>query len=324
MKKLTVGLWCPSSPAAALFPKRFVRSVENLKKGNFESVISDSCKQIQLFNEDYKEILVEELYSYLRNPQIDIILFVTGGLTTLTLLDAVDWEYVKKYPKPIIGYSDATSFLIAYYARTNLECFHGPMLISEWGEYNGISNYSLECLDIALTNSDFIIKPPILWTEELLFWDTEDTRSRKMKKNDGWIWYRKGKAKGKLVGGNLSTICTLLGSKYLPSFKNKILFLEEDSCAPDEMLAKLQSLEFAGIFEQICGLIIGKIANKKITASGVGNFETVYRHIFNKYTFPILTEVDFGHTEPMLTFPIGRTATMDSNADGILIKKADN
>lgn len=321
MRKKTIAIWCPSSPAPILFPTRFQRAVRNIQSNNFKVMLGHSCSKLQRFDKNYKDSLTAELYTYLKNPRVDIILFATGGLTTATLLDVLDWDFIKKYPKPIIGYSDATSFLLAYNAKTGLECFHGPMLISEWGECGGLNSYSLEIFNSVISNLEVFLTPPRFWTEEFLFWDKEDIRPRIMKKNKGWFWYRNGVAEGKLVGGNLSTICLMQGTDFLPSFRNCILFLEEDSCTPDEMYAKLQSLKLSGVFEEISGLVIGKVANKKVSSSGLSDFNLIYHHIFKDYNFPILTEVDFGHTNPMITLPIGRIAVIDSDKKGILIKK---
>ena len=144
-----------------------------------------------------------------------------------------------------------------------------------------------------------------------------------MKTNPGWRWLKEGKASGRLIGGNLSIMLTLVGTPYWAPLRGEILCLEEVNFGDgllrkvDESLAQCQQM---GLFDQIAGLVIGKV-NELSEAE-----EKLFESLILAYTagsqFPILTGVDFGHTVPQLTLPIGIQASLDSQQDRFSVDEA--
>ncbi|PFD34739.1 hypothetical protein CN285_25015 [Bacillus cereus] len=309
-------VWAPSSPAPFLFPNRFERALEALKTRGYNIQVGESCKKNITYDLNFAKNLVEEFHQYLLDDEIKGIIFAVGGWTTIALLPYINWNLLKENPKPIIGYSDATALLLAAYKETGQKTFHGPMVISEWGEFNGPWEYSITNFENALftKNTSFDLLPPKEWTQEVLWWDKEDGRRRLSNGKGEWRIFNHGKCEGILIGGNLNIISLMLGTKYMPSFKDKILFLETEGYSPDKFLAYLMQLQLHNVFNEIKGLIIGRHSNPISSSSGAESFDEILNYFFGKVDIPIMLDVDLGHTEPMVTLPIGGSAVIDTES----------
>lgn len=316
-----VLIWAPASPGPYLYPRRFHRAIDALIQQGFEVEISDSCKSNQDFEVDFAERLVGEFHSYLKRKDIDAIWYATGGWTTIALLPLIDWDLVRLHPKHIIGYSDATSLLLACYAKTDLVTFHGPMVIPEFGEQGGPWEYTVSNLWSVINRKDDFQTciPPDTWTEEILWWDKEDHRRRKPTQKGEWRYFQNGYAEGIIVGGNLATLSLLLGTDYFPQNKDMILFIETQDFSPDQFLAYLSQLKISGVFDRTSGLIVGRHANSNATSNGIQSFDRMLTIALTDLDIPVLIDVDLGHTEPMLTIPIGAKVVLDSQEIGFTI-----
>ena len=165
------------------------------------------------------------------------------------------------------------------------------------------------------------IEPSSHWTDEVLDWKKRESskRTRKLKKNTGWQWIKPGKAEGPILGGCLPSIVHLRGTKYWPDFTNSIFFWEipESECnfkkgeSIEEVDAYLTDLELSGVFNKIKGMLIGRPFRytKKQTHQLIHLIEKKMKY----YDFPILFNVDIGHTDPMITIPLGVKIKIDSN-----------
>lgn len=315
----TFAIWSPSSPAPFLFPIRFKRALANLKKNDISIIIGQSCKTDIEYTMDFQKKLAEEFHSFLLTPEVDGVIFATGGWTTISLLDYIDWNLVKKYPKIIVGYSDATPFLLACYKKTGITTFHGPMVVSEWGEFGGIWEYTKKNFFMALSKKKYKVNKPSTWTDETLWWDKEDNRKRKPVGDSEWRFLKRGKAKGKLLGGNLTTLLYIVGNEYMPDLRGSLFFIEEQDCSPDEFFSQLYSLKLLGVFNKINGLIVGRIGNKKKAANGYNDFDKMIELILSDIDIPVLVDVDIGHTEPMITIPIGKIGEINSFSNEFII-----
>jgi muramoyltetrapeptide carboxypeptidase len=153
------------------------------------------------------------------------------------------------------------------------------------------------------------------WTEEFLDFETQKDleRARRLSPNEGWATLREGEAQGPLIGGCLETICWhLKGSSEWVDLSGSILFLEtsEEAPSPEAVDAYLTDLERLGVFESITGLLIGRPAYYKPDEVGV-LWEVVARRT-EAGAIPVLANLDFGHTDPLLTIPIGAGAYLDA------------
>lgn len=302
-----IVIWAPSSSAPYLFPKRFKRALKHLEIRGYNFIIGESCKREKKFELNSVVELAKEFHDYLRNDEIKGIFFATGGWSTIALFPYIDWDIVKSNPKVILGYSDATSLLLACYAKAGIKTYHGPMVISEWGEYGGPWEYTIQSLEKQLfDNCKYIdLQPPDEWTHESLYWDKEDNRRRIVNGLGKWKIYKEGSTEGILIGGNLNTLSLILGTEYMPTLKNNVLFIETENYSEEKFLAFMMQLEIHNVFKEISGLIIGRHANPITGDDSNSSMSKILDIIFRNKDFPIIIDVDLGHTEPMITLPIG-------------------
>lgn len=133
-KGAVFGVWTPSSPAPFLFPIRYQRAISAIQKRGYSVIEGASCAKKHEFSPNFDRELAKDFHCLLTNPKVDAILFSTGGHSTISVLPHINWELIKQYPKPVIGYSDATVFLLAYYKMTQIISFHG-----QWLSQNGVN-----------------------------------------------------------------------------------------------------------------------------------------------------------------------------------------
>ena len=152
--------------------------------------------------------------------------------------------------------------------------------------------------------------PPETWTDELLLWDRNDDRRRRPRGKADWIGLIRGETEGPLAGGCLATIDLLCGTPYMPDLTGHVLFLEDEGISCDKLCAFLTSLKQRGILDNISGLIIGRISRPNLSDSPGYQLKTVARECLGNLGIPVAWGVDLGHTEPMLTLPIGIKASL--------------
>lgn len=318
----TIGIVSTSYPYGSLLKNRLERAIKNIENIGFKTVIGESVFKKTGYTSGSAKERAEDVNKMFANKNIKAIVCLNGGSTTNQILPYLDYNLIKNNPKIIIGYSDITSLLLAINKKSDLVTFHGPMIIPQFGEFPNILQYSLNSLLDSLTkDSDKEIIPSKEWTDEFLDGTKgEDNRPRNMHLNNSYEFIKEGKAEGILVGGNLRIITGLAGTPYFPEFKNKIFFWEDVSVGIDEIDRNLTHLEMLGVFNKIKGMVVGRILALK-EKDGV-KISDLLKQKFSSYNFPIVIGADFGHTDPVLTIPIGVNSTIDSVSKKWVIGKS--
>ena len=249
---------------------------------------------------------VADIHEAFSDNNVKGIFTVIGGFNSNQLLPYLDYDLIKNNPKFFCGFSDITALLNAIYARTGLVTFSGPHF-SSIGMLKGI-DYTLDNLKIMMMgNRCNQVKPSAEWSDDLWFLDQEN---RTFIKNDGYWTIHNGSAKGIILGSNLCTFNLLLGSVYRPAFeKDTILFIEDTEDVPlVDFERDVQALLYQPDFCNVKGIVIGRFQKgSKITRE---QLEFILNNKKELAHLPIIANVDFGHSTPLLTFPIGGTATI--------------
>jgi muramoyltetrapeptide carboxypeptidase len=232
-----------------------------------------------------------DVNQFFADPKVAALLPITGGWGSSRILPYLDYELIRKNPKIIVGFSDITALILGVTARTNLVTFHGP---------NGFSSWNAE-------QTDYFRR--ILFAGESLefknFKDGSDT-DRLMQVKYRIQTINSGRAKGRLLGGNLSVLSAIVGSPYLPNLNGAILFLEdigENIYRLDRMMTQLK---LAGIFDKLAGFIFGQCPNCTPDAD-YGSLtleEVVWNHI-QPLKIPAWYGAAIGHIDTILTLPMG-------------------
>ncbi len=244
-----------------------------------------------------------------KDKSVKAIIALRGGSGSARILDKLDYEGIRNNPKIFIGYSDITAIHLAIFEKTGLVTFHGPVAVSSW---NAFSRDSFKALLFA--KAKFLYKNPSYINEDHLVNSTNRIRTIKS-----------GKAKGKLLGGNLSVLTGIMGSEYFPKdWSDKILYLEdigEKIYAVDRMLSQLY---LAGIFNQIKGFVFGKCNDCEPGGSGYGSLtlEEVIDHYIKPLGIPAFSGAMIGHISDNSTIPNGVEAEIDADKGTIQLLSA--
>ena len=318
----TVGIVSPASAFFTINEPAFQRGIAYLEGAGLRvQVAPHTLDQRQHLNPPTQH-RAEDLNQMFADPKIKAIFCLSGGSGVNAVLPLLDWGQIERSPKIVMGYSAITALLIGLYAKVGLATFHGPMMLNGFSEYPQPFAYTWQGVEQVLFKTEPVgtLKPPAQWTDTCY---TSEDQPRAMKTNPGWRWLREGKASGRLIGGNLSIMLTLVGTPYWAPLRGAILYLEEVNYGSgllrefDELLAQCQQM---GLFDQIAGLVIGKV--NELSEEEEKLFESLILEYTAGSQFPILTGVDFGHTAPQLTLPIGIQASLNSQQDRFSINEA--
>ena len=250
------------------------------------------------------------------DTRVKAIFTMIGGFNSNQLLPFLDYELIKKHPKIFCGFSDITALLNGIYAKTGLVTFSGPHF-SSFGMKKGF-DYTWQVMKTMLFGKgSYTVVPSEEWSDDLWFIDQE---KRSFIKNEGYWIIHSGTARGTIIGGNLGTFNLLLGSSYRPEFKkDTILFVEncfESSGDGATFLRELQALAYQPDFKNVKAVLIGRF--QKASAVDENKLRYIVNAIPQLDNLPVIGNVDFGHTTPMLTFPIGGACELTDS--GINIK----
>jgi muramoyltetrapeptide carboxypeptidase len=275
----TIGFVAPAGP---FDPKIFLQGVRTLESMGFRTRVNDEIFEKTGYmagNDAHRARLVNRLF---KDTAINAIFCARGGFGSLRILPLVDYDVIRKNPKVFIGFSDITALLTAITARSGLISFHGPLVTTLAGTSKMTCNALLGAI-----SSDMPLK---------------------VQPASGVV-VRSGRARGPLIGGNLTTLCHLLATPFEPKFKNCILLLEDRREALYRIDRMLFQMKLAGCFDGIAGLILGSF-------EGCGSLDGIYKIFqehFQEFPAPILAGFDMGHGEPNLTIPFGLDATLDTD-----------
>jgi muramoyltetrapeptide carboxypeptidase len=252
---------------------------------------------------------LDDLHAMFADAEVRAVMCVRGGYGTAMLLDRIDFSLIARNPKIFTGYSDITALHLGIHQRTGLVTFHGPTLLSDFSEY------TLEHFRRALFDPrplGLLANPP---------------ESNRLRPRHPVRTIRGGKARGPLIGGNLSLISSTMGTPWEIQTEGKLLFIEDVDEQPYSMDRMLTQLRLAGKFRGIRGLILGECSNCaprefRPSFESTLSLGEVLDSIVGDLPVPVVTGMTIGHTQDQLTLPLGVTAELDADAATIRIEES--
>jgi muramoyltetrapeptide carboxypeptidase len=310
----TIGIVAPAS--APPDPKAIDLSVEVLKKLGFVPKLAKNVRKRWGFLAGTDRERASDLMSMFSDRKVDAIICVRGGYGTARLLPFLDYATIRQNPKIFIGYSDITSLHCAFLKKSNLISFHGPMLNSDFIK-KGFPEFTLESFLRTLMHPE-----P---AGSIRFGGVVDAKTGGHKETPSAI--RAGRASGELIGGNISILCASLGTPYQPSFKSKLLFLEDLDEVPYRFDRMLTQLLNAGLLQQVVGVAVGVNANcfdpkAKHCKEYRQTMHDVMVERLGPLKVPVVENLPFGHIVINATLPVGARATLDGNKCDLIITEA--
>lgn len=221
------------------------------------------------------------------DADVKAIMSARGGNEAAEMLPLLDFRKIAATPKIVIGFSDITALGVGINKQTGIVTFHGPLLHS----VAVIDQSDLSQCFRLLSGHDRSI-------------DLSGSRT-----------LRPGTVQGRLLGGNLSVLCSLLGTPYEPDFTDALLFLEDVGDELSRMNRFFLQLKLTGAFSRIAGLIVGGFSD--MTDNGPRAFGRTIEDMIVHHTagtaFPIVMDAPFGHENRLVTIPVGVPATLKAD-----------
>lgn len=296
----TVGLFCPAAPA---YNQETVKiAQESLLALGFQTKLGPHIYDRYGYLAGRDADRVSDLHTFFNDRSVKAIMALHGGWGCARLLPLLDYDLIQRNPKILIGYSDITALLLAIYAKTGLVTVHGLV---------GSATFNAYTVDW--------FKRVLMEGETVTMRNPAEKGDNLTQTQDRITTIRPGLARGRLVGGNLTVLSHLVGSPYLPDWKNTILFLEdthEDIYRIDRMLTQLK---LSGILNQIAGFVFGKCSSCGPSSGSYGSLtldDVLTEHII-PLDKPAFSGAMIGHIRDKFTVPLGIDTEIDATAGTI-------
>ena len=284
----TIGLVAPSSPVAS---DRIDQCVLLLQNMGYQVKEGANCrKKYHGYLAGTDEERAADINDMFADGQVKAIFCLRGGNGSGRIMDLLDYEMIKRNPKIFVGYSDITNLLMAFNTQCDFVTYHGPMVSS-----NMLDNYD------PYTKAAF---EAVLNMEDQYYFQNPDDREIKV--------LVPGKARGQLIGGNLSLLINMLGTYWSPDYRDKILFIEdiyESVPNVDRMICKMKAL---GIFDQIAGLLIGDFSDCKNEYDESFLINEYIQDQFADLKVPVMYNIGVGHCYPTGSLIMGCDCEIDT------------
>jgi muramoyltetrapeptide carboxypeptidase len=245
----------------------------------------------------------DDINAFFADPGIAAIVALRGGWGCARLLPYVDYEAAAKHPKVVLGYSDITALLMALYAKAHLVTFHGPVGVSRWNPFS--YNY---------------MRRVVFAGERVMFANAREKENRELAQRSHRVrTITRGIARGRLLGGNLTVLTSLLGSPYVPSFEGAILVLEDTDEAPYRIDRMMTQLKLAGILDQVKGVVFGECTDCEPGKGSYGSLtlEEILADHLTPLGIPAWHNAMVGHIPKQFTLPLGARVEIDAGAGTI-------
>lgn len=266
----------------------------------------------------------DDLMAAFADASIAGIISTIGGEDSIRLLPFIDLAVMRANPKIFLGYSDTTVTHFACH-KAGLVSFYGPSVMAGFAENGGMFPYLIESVRRTLFCSDPIdmVEPNTSgWTAEHLDWAVPENQSRPRQLNSAQPWHflqGQGIAQGRLIGGCLEVVEFLRGTNIWPdaaAWQQAILFLEtsEEAPPPTVLTRALRSYAAMGLLRNLSGIVLGRPVGA-VPVSDFIKYEEALLQVVTEEEglthLPIITRMDFGHTDPMFVLPYGVLAQLD-------------
>ena len=309
-----IAVIAPSRSLSLLSSETQQYAINSLRSLGLEVEIAKHAAEIDEFSSSSVKSRVEDLEWAFSSKEIKGILTVIGGFNSNELLSYIDFGLIRKNPKPLCGFSDATILNNSIFAKAGLVTYYGPHF-STFGMLKG-NEYTIEYFKKCLMSEEpYDIVQSKEWSDDSWYRDQEN---RKFLRNEGCKVINSGSAEGTVLGGNLCTFNLLQGTEYMPNLKDSILFLEDDDAiTPANFARDLQSTIHQPGFEGVKGIVIGRFQLKTQMSDAL--LRKIIKTKKELDGIPVISNADFGHTTPIATFPIGGTAKISADESGVSI-----
>lgn len=274
----TIGIIAPAGPVTR---DEIQPAIDLVKKNGYKILLSPNLYKKKAYLAGNDDSRLDDLLAMFSNKNVKAIFCARGGYGAIRLIDRIDYDVIRKNPKIIAGYSDITALLFAIFKNTGLVTFHGPVLRDlTRGRKNNL-DHLLELLSLKIPKVIDLSKGVVI---------------------------KQGQASGIVIGGNLSIICSLAGTTFMPRLKGAILFIEDKREPLYRIDRMLNHLRLTGIINNLSGLITGSF----IKCGDIKDIKKLLKDITSGVDIPVVFGLPVGHGKENKAIPIGINAGIDT------------
>ncbi|WP_242130038.1 LD-carboxypeptidase [Sphingobium sp. Sx8-8] len=241
------------------------------------------------------------------DPEVRAVFATRGGWGCARILPYLDFAKIRAHPKLLVGFSDITALHLAFAARAGFVTIHGPNAASSWPRFSWDAFRA-----VAFDGATPTLANP------------EGHEDRLVQRSGRIRTFRGGKASGRLLGGNLTVLSTLMGTPWVPDFEGAILFIEDVSEQPYRIDRMLTQLSLAGVLGKVAGVVFGQCTDCGPSGASYGGFtlsEVLQQHL-GTLKVPSFQGALFGHIASQFSLPVGCRAEIDADAGTIRLLEA--
>ncbi|MCX7215724.1 MAG: muramoyltetrapeptide carboxypeptidase [Burkholderiales bacterium] len=276
-------------------PAAFTRGLDHLRSlGHTVQDFSANGTREQRFAASDAE-RVAQLHAAALDPDVEMVIALRGGYGLSRLLPAIDFNLLTRSVleggKRWVGHSDFTVVQLAMLATAGAGSFAGPMICDDFSRAD-LSEFTHQHFWQCVTQDTYRI-------------DVE-AQGNPLARIEGTLW-----------GGNLTMLCHLIGTPWMPTVQDGILFIEDVNEHPYRVERMLLQLAHAGVLHQQRAIVFGDFSGYKLTDYDNGyDFNQMLSYLRSRFDIPIMQGLPFGHMKDKLTLPIGARCALDSSGDG--------
>ena len=293
------------TPGSSITEEQLQDCVLKLEELGYRTTYMDSVLSEYGYFAGRDQERADELMEMFTRKDVDAIWCVRGGYGSIRILDLLDYELIRNNPKIFMGYSDITALITAIYQETGLVTFHGPVGISDF------NRFSKKSIKKVLLEPQSGYKYPY-------------RREKGTRQNPEYDRYtvHGGQAEGILIGGNVSVLDSIIGTRFEPDFAGKIVYLEdigEKTYRVDKMVFHLLS---GTNLKQAAGIVMGVFEDCNVNEEPTLTLKEALDDLLIPLGIPVSYGLSFGHIRRMVTIPTGIMASMDADSNSFRLLEA--
>jgi len=288
-----IGVVAPSGYAAD--PAAFARGLAHLRSlgHTVQDFSASGTRELRFAGTDEQRIA--QLHAAARDPSIEIVIALRGGYGLSRLVPAIDLKLladsVINGGKRWVGHSDFTVVQLALLS-SGAGSYAGPMICDDFSRED-LSDFTQQHFWQCMSQASVRVQLPVHGNPRV--------------QTDGTLW-----------GGNLTMLCSLLGTPWMPAIKNGILFIEDVNEHPYRVERMLLQLAQAGVLDRQRAIVLGDFSGYKLTDYDNGyDFTQMLSYMRERLSIPILQGLPFGHMKDKVTLPVGAHCVLDSSEDSV-------
>lgn len=317
----TVAIISPSWGGPSKFPQIYENGIKNLESLGLKVKEYPTARADTKYLHNNPKFRADDVNNAFVDKKVKAIISTIGGDDSVRITPFLDKEIIKANPKILMGFSD-TTILTTFCNNLGLISFNGPSIMAGFSQMESLPDqFSQHIKDFFFGNFDsYVYKPFSSYSDGYPNWSNKTSvgKIQESKQTNGWHWLQgQGIVQGKLFGGCIEVLEFIKGTDfwfYREFWKKKILFFEtsEDKPTPTQVKYMLRNYGMQGIFNKVEAVLFGR-ARDYTDEEKIQLDKTILNVIkgeFGKNDLMIVTNMDFGHTDPQIILPLGIKAEL--------------